>query len=255
MAYNSSYTGAQIDAAVGAVRGKESVWDGYSTIHTLTHQGIQQGGQYLTGLDGATGLVSCCFKSSNPYTTSYPNFIIDGVTYTPKLQNGETPDSDLFAANAVVSCVVDTNAKTVNFKSGGGLSNSRLALATATAADVAEGKTFYAGDETLKTGTRDPGYIYKIKEGTAVATIGSTIVIDVGLRPEYIMIYWDGSSRSASVVYDVSGGKGLAVSTAGVSGAPSDLIRAVGDTSFSFYVSTNYMMGSDREINYYVFGK
>lgn len=28
MAYNSSHTGAQIDAAVGAVREKESIWDG-----------------------------------------------------------------------------------------------------------------------------------------------------------------------------------------------------------------------------------
>lgn len=28
MAYNSSHTGAQIDAAVGAVREKESTWDG-----------------------------------------------------------------------------------------------------------------------------------------------------------------------------------------------------------------------------------
>lgn len=37
--------------------------------------------------------------------------------------------------------------------SGGGLSNSKLALATATPADVPTGVTFYAGDKTLKTGT------------------------------------------------------------------------------------------------------
>ena len=41
----------------------------------------------------------------------------------------------------------------VNFKGGGGLSNSKLALADAAAADVVEGKTFYAGsDKALKTG-------------------------------------------------------------------------------------------------------
>lgn len=34
----------------------------------------------------------------------------------------------------------------------GGLSNSKLKLATATASDVASGKTFYAGDKTIKTG-------------------------------------------------------------------------------------------------------
>lgn len=41
----------------------------------------------------------------------------------------------------------------VNFKGGGGLSNSKLALADATPATVLEGKTFYAGsDKALKTG-------------------------------------------------------------------------------------------------------
>ena len=36
---------------------------------------------------------------------------------------------------------------------GGALGNGKLKLATATAADVASGKTFYAGDKTIKTGT------------------------------------------------------------------------------------------------------
>lgn len=35
---------------------------------------------------------------------------------------------------------------------GGGLSKSKLALATATESDVVSGKTFYAGDKVLKTG-------------------------------------------------------------------------------------------------------
>ena len=42
----------------------------------------------------------------------------------------------------------------VNFKGGGGLSNTKLALADATPATVLEGKTFYAGSKTLKTGTQ-----------------------------------------------------------------------------------------------------
>ena len=40
----------------------------------------------------------------------------------------------------------------VNFKAGGGLSNTKLALADAATSDVVEGKTFYASDKTLKTG-------------------------------------------------------------------------------------------------------
>lgn len=162
-------------------------------VHTLTHQGIQSGAQRLTGLNGATGILSCQFKAVNPYTTSSPNFSIDGVTYTPKLQNGETPDSDLFAANAVVSCVVDTSSRTINFKSGGGLSNSRLALANATAADVAEGKTFYAGNKTLKTGTLVP---YKYATGTVRMPrndnpqVGDTVLTISGLnfRPFLLVV-------------------------------------------------------------------
>ena len=42
----------------------------------------------------------------------------------------------------------------VNFKAGGGLSNTKLALADAAASDVVEGKTFYASDKVLKTGTQ-----------------------------------------------------------------------------------------------------
>lgn len=44
---------------------------------------------------------------------------------------------------------------TVNFKSGGGLSNSKLAEATASESDVLSGKTFYSGSKELKTGTLD----------------------------------------------------------------------------------------------------
>ena len=40
----------------------------------------------------------------------------------------------------------------VNFKAGGGLSNTKLALADAAAADVLESKTFYSGGKLLKTG-------------------------------------------------------------------------------------------------------
>ncbi len=42
----------------------------------------------------------------------------------------------------------------VNFKAGGGLSNTKLALANAATSDVVEDKTFYASDKVLKTGTQ-----------------------------------------------------------------------------------------------------
>ena len=117
----STVSGHTGNSAIHVTSSDKEKWNGYGTVHTLTHQGIQSGAQRLTGLNGATGILSCQFKAVNPYTTNSPNFSIDGVTYTPKLQNGETPDSDLFAANAIVSCVVDTGAKTINFKAAGGV--------------------------------------------------------------------------------------------------------------------------------------
>ena len=40
----------------------------------------------------------------------------------------------------------------INFNGGGGLSNTKLALATADTGDVISGKKFYSGDKSLKTG-------------------------------------------------------------------------------------------------------
>lgn len=41
----------------------------------------------------------------------------------------------------------------INFNGGGGLSNTKLALATADTRDVISGKKFYSGDKSLKTGS------------------------------------------------------------------------------------------------------
>lgn len=41
----------------------------------------------------------------------------------------------------------------INFNGGGGLSNTKLALATADTGDVIAGKKFYSGDKTIKTGS------------------------------------------------------------------------------------------------------
>lgn len=147
-------------------------------LRTLTHQGTQSGAQRLTGLNGATGVIACQFKAVGNYSASFPNFIIDGVTYTPRLTNGESPDSDLFVSGVVVPCVVDTNSRIINFKSGGGVSSAKLALADAEEGDVASGKTFYAGDKSLKTGTF-VGYQY----------ITGTVDVPVRISSERAYLY------------------------------------------------------------------
>ena len=78
---------------------------------------------------------------------------LNGKT-VPAYAGGE-PFADAFAGEALrgrwLSFVWDGTQ--VNFKAGGGLSNTKLALADAAASDVVEGKTFYAGStKELKTG-------------------------------------------------------------------------------------------------------
>lgn len=48
---------------------------------------------------------------------------------------------------------------------GGGLTNSKLELATATQADVLSGKSFYAGNKVLKIGTLNPHISTRIDPG------------------------------------------------------------------------------------------
>ena len=166
-------------------------WDGYSTIHTLSYykSGVTH---YLTGLSGLSGTVSCVFKATANFNAG-DTIRIDSTAYTIQLSNGEEADDNLFVSGATVAVIVDKGNYRVNFKAGGGLSNSRLALANATAADVAEGKTFYAGNKTLKTGTLVP---YKYATGTVRMPrndnpqVGDTVLTISGLnfRPFLLVV-------------------------------------------------------------------
>ena len=83
-------------------------------------------------------------------TATYTSFTINGTSYS--VRAGEDTSVD-FVSGVWYTFVLDTQAKTINFKSGGGVSNSKLTATTAVAADVLNGKTFYSGNKTLKTGT------------------------------------------------------------------------------------------------------
>lgn len=96
----------------------------------------------------------------------YTAFTIDGQSYS--VQSGGENEVEL-TAGVWYTFVLDVRDKTVNFNGGGGLSDSKLALATAEEYDVRAGKTYYAGDKELKTGTLksnyDSGRYYLIKDG------------------------------------------------------------------------------------------
>ena len=70
-----------------------------------------------------------------------------------------------------------------------GLSDEDLAKATATPGDVTAGKTFYAGDRTLKTGTASAGNI--VKKFTVDA--GKNVTFQIPAR-DYISIFWETTS-------------------------------------------------------------
>ena len=62
-------------------------------------------------------------------------------------------DGDTIVVDKWVTFVADEEGGQINFKGGGGLSNTKLEKATAQADEVFHGKTYYAGDKSLKTGT------------------------------------------------------------------------------------------------------
>lgn len=160
-------------------------------LRTLTHS--KYGTTHnLAGLSGVSGTVSCVFKATAAFNAG-DTIRVDNTGYTIQLSNGEDPEDNLFVSGATVAVIVDKGNYRVNFKAGGGLSNSKLALANATAADVAEGKTFYAGNKTLKTGTLVP---YKYATGTVrmplnkSPQVGDTVLTISGLsfRPFLLVV-------------------------------------------------------------------
>ena len=166
-------------------------------LRTLTHS--KYGTTHnLAGLSGVSGTVSCVFKATAAFNAG-DTIRVDNTGYTIQLSNGEDPEDNLFVSGATVAVIVDKGNYRVNFKAGGGLSNSRLALANATAADVAEGKTFYAGNKTLKTGTLVP---YKYATGSAKwgddGSGNRGFTVEVGFRPSMIAFY-SRKSESGSV--------------------------------------------------------
>lgn len=219
-------------------------------LRTLTHSKSGTT-HYLTGLSGVSGTVSCVFKATSSYSAG-DSIRVDGTSYTIQLSNGEAAEDNLFVSGATVAVVVDKGNYRVNFRSGGGLTNAKLALATATEADVADGKTFYAGDKTLKTGTG-----YKQETGT-VATVYNSYV---NVYPSEISsitfayIYTTGSdaplSGGAFAMSTAVDGWGVRATSLGPSDVPQfDMMIVSND-----HLSIRYEYDSDAPtVQYVIFG-
>ena len=338
MAYNSSHTGAQIDAAVSAVRQKESVWDaketpsgaqqkadaaesaakaasdpagsasqvqqnlnshtGNSTIHVTSsdksnwnskapgslsttvsnleydlnshtgNSGIHvteeekvyrlshsKSGNihYLTGLSGApSGIYSCIFRAVDSYSAG-DTIRVDGYTYSVMMQDGSAAPDNLFVAGNSVAVIVDKGNQYVNFKAGGeGLSDSDLSLATAAASDVLQGKTFYAGDKSLKTGTLEKGH--KLVSGSFTVTSGYK-QINVGFQPVYLILFGNSGYSRVLSAYSTPAGEGYAYFESGNYERDNESIDDFGKvTSTGFYLKgggNTVQSGLEGEKMYY----
>lgn len=91
---------------------------------------------------------------------------------------------------------------------GGGLTNGKLSLANAATSDVLQGKTFYSGDKTLKTGsmpnrgswgtTLEPGNSVKVPQGYHN---GNGTVAATGIRHATFYVGGPVDATAVSTVY------------------------------------------------------
>ena len=73
----------------------------------------------LTGLGDVSGTISCVFTATAAFAAG-DTFTVDGDPYVIQLSNGEEAEDNLFVSGAAVPVIVDTGAKKINFKAGGG---------------------------------------------------------------------------------------------------------------------------------------
>lgn len=170
--YGYNYLMQQVNAAQQGVNSINAAFDGLaegSDLPTATEIVYSLTAAYsgtvhqLTGLNGQTGILSCLFTAAAAYSSG-DTFTVDGTAYTVKMQDGKDPTAGFFTAGAVVPVIVDTTAKTVNFKTGG----VDISSATASPSDVLAGKTFFSGlSDLIQTGTYTLSGAIKYANGSA----------------------------------------------------------------------------------------
>lgn len=155
-------------------------------IHVYTHSSYSLTGSGVNGRVKATG------------NGTYTEFAVNGESYAVKAGDDTTVE---FVTGVWYTFVLDLQAKTINFKRGGGVSKRKLAQATAVESDVRKGKTFYAGDKGLKTGEGGVG-----ATGYFASKSNQAVNIETGFRPKMIMLYYtylqDGTGSTTVIIYD-----------------------------------------------------
>lgn len=148
----------QLQQAIAAVEGN-SAWmmrDLYDpqgkgmdvTVQTYTH--TREGTQHTFSGSGANG---CALMTAD--VQAGDTFAVNGKAVTAYMGTETAVDGMVGSTwtGKWISFIYDAERDTLNFKGGGGLGSSKLSAATAATGNVLSGKTFYAGDKTIKTGT------------------------------------------------------------------------------------------------------
>ena len=152
-------------------------------VHTLDYakSGTVHG---LTGLNGAAGGIACQFKATAGFAAG-DSVTVDGAAYTIQLSNGKAAKKDLFVSGSIVSCILDTVGKTVNFKAGGGYVQGDVIAAGKVEAVYNENLTYqsvnYLGTGSLADNSViNPSgtlvYTFQYVAGTNTATLGDVSI-------------------------------------------------------------------------------
>lgn len=240
-AITSAAGGAIPDGAVTTAKfaaGAEAPLSGNGT-HALSHA---KSGTYhlLTGLSGRTGILSAAFRASAAFTAG-DTVKVDGEGYTALMQDGSAPETGLFPAGGAVGCIIDTEAKTVNFKGGGGVKLPALTNPAA-AAQITKGFQAFNALGEIMTGSNTAEYV--LQTGSITIDEDESGTVTLSRTPAYIVVTADGHS-GASFYYGPGWNHSM--------GLTSD--DAVCTLSGKKITITNNWLGDDQKFTYYAFGK
>ena len=176
-AYNAQLTAllAQIEAELAHLHAGTAVMTkaqydpagGGVNICVQEYECTKSGSVYALVGEGAVGR----FKVPTAWSAG-DTWTVNGVA-VPAYCGADAADGDCVVAGRWITFVYDGTR--LDFNGGGGLSNAKLAQATATECNVLAGKRFYAADKTLKEGTMpnrgavdttiNPGSSYAVPAG------------------------------------------------------------------------------------------
>lgn len=221
------------NSAIHVTAAQKTKWNGYETVHTLTHSRSAPGRFHaLTGLDGATGVLSCQFKATAAFTTG-DTVKVDGTAYTIKLTDGKTAKTGLFVSGALVSCIIDTTGKTVNFKAGGG---------------YAEGDVIAAGKVEVVYDPESLDFITYAILGKTLPSVSNTLYVN----PQGTRAYVDSGSYLST--YSMDGTK-IAQKFITLSGQPAfddqgNLYSIATEDSSDYYLYQFKADGTAKQLKY-----